>query len=167
MSQPQVNLTAGASPPFWAVEFAASSLGAGLQVQEIERELVSRGLPPAVATAAVDAALEERVRARFTEFPPLDRVTLAHRIASTVVFAIDMILFFRAGVLLGIVDLFIVLLFPLGCVWFAERMASDRRTPDEIANPNPATGRRLRVGGLFILVVTGMIGILLNCIQPS
>jgi hypothetical protein len=113
-------LPADSSLPDWAVAQASAALKVGLSVPEIERLLVTKGLPPPTATSVVNAVLEGRVRASEAPLERAERSRASHRIASAVAACACLALAYAFGGGLSAARTLLWLLLPVVCIWWAE-----------------------------------------------
>jgi hypothetical protein len=112
------------SLPNWALAEADAALRLCLSVPEIERRLVAKGLPPATATAVVNAVLDARLRASSAPPDTGDQSLMVHRGASAVVACVCLGLAFAFGGGESIGRTVLWLITPLAAIWWAETMES-------------------------------------------
>jgi hypothetical protein len=115
----------GSSPPDWAKAQATAALKIGLSVPEIEQGLVAQGLTPSTASAAVNAALEDRLRATAAPLDAGDRALTAHRLASAFAVCVCLGLAYAFGGGESVGRTVLWLLLPVACIWWADLFASD------------------------------------------
>jgi hypothetical protein len=109
----------------WAIEHARASLRVDLNVPEIERRLVARGLDPMIAEAAVTHALADRVRENTDVFDSLiSRST--QRIAAITIGCGCVLLAFCAGGIMSAARILLLVVPIVVFVWFAQRIGARR-----------------------------------------
>jgi hypothetical protein len=110
-------------PPGWALTYARAALRCGQKAPEVEAALVSKGLPPGQATAAVDRFFDSRLAGERQSRTWSSRWKWGSRIASLVVATGFLLAASKAG-LEGVLRCAASLLFPLACIWFPEALGS-------------------------------------------
>ncbi|HEY2787683.1 MAG TPA: hypothetical protein VGJ05_22185 [Fimbriiglobus sp.] len=138
--------------PERAVEKVRALLRTGVGVPECIQRLVAQGLSPEAATAAVDRALEERIRVEPDPLTASERHRFIHRTLSAVLAGIYALLSLRIGGFISICFGLIILL-SLASVWFPNEMGSitGRFSPTQ-----SSPGIFVRWCGWFILIVIGI-----------
>jgi hypothetical protein len=118
--------------PDWAVESADAWLRVGRTVPEIEQRLVERGLPPAVAAAAVTRALERQLRRQHEPFGEGEVGERWHRILSAAAGCVCLLIayWYGGGRSAGYTLIWIV--WPLAGIWFPEAITRSS-DPDRTA----------------------------------
>lgn len=139
------------APPMldWAMEHVRAALRIGIEVPDIERQLVARGLTPEVAEAVVTNVLGERVRADQPNTPERQRRRFLHRMLSGVVaFGCVVLEFWFGGGFSAGRDIFCLLL-PTTCIWFGDAPWFRKRFPQS----SVASGVVVRWLGWLVLLL--------------
>jgi hypothetical protein len=150
---PRVPKPAELAPnPDRAVEQTRALLRTGVGVPECIQRLVAQGLPPDAATAAVDRALEERMRVEPDPLTASDRHRFIHRVLSAVLAGIFVLLSLWNG---GVNSLcfVLILLIAVASVWFPNEMGS---FTGRLAPTQSSPGILVRWCGWFVLIVYGI-----------
>jgi hypothetical protein len=108
--------------PAWAIEYVVASLKVGVLVPDIEKRLVARGLPRAVADAVVSHVLEGWVGAKSDPIGDSDRRELLHRALSVMVVGVCLLLAYGAGGGISAGRMVIFMAPILACIWYPQVM---------------------------------------------